>query len=114
MQVAVFGRRGQQQFDRRPGHGVGVPLSWDLGRLGRQFSMQWIVEEAPQQGVREVRHGVLTGPSPAWGAVNAAAPDAVSKPGVHGPVAAIGLDIFGLGDTEAEVRGVDEPSSRRP
>ncbi|MER6184180.1 hypothetical protein [Streptomyces sp. NPDC001652] len=46
--------------------------------------------------------------------MNAGTPDAVLKPGVHGPVAAIGLDIVGLGGTEAEVRGVDEASSRRP
>ncbi|MFD9509043.1 NAD(P)H-binding protein [Streptomyces mirabilis] len=64
---------------------------------------------------------VLTGPDPyemtgsllAWGAVHAAAPDAVLKPGVHGPVAAFGLDTLRLGAAEAGVHEVDEASARR-
>lgn len=62
----------------------------------------------------------LTGPDPyemtgsllAWGAVHAAAPDAVLKPGVHGPVAAFGLDTLRVGVTEAGVQEVDEASVR--
>lgn len=63
----------------------------------------------------------LTGPDPyemtgsllAWGAVRAAAPDAVLKPGVHGPVAAFGLDTLRLGAAEAGVHEVDGASARR-
>ncbi|WP_240363239.1 saccharopine dehydrogenase NADP-binding domain-containing protein [Streptomyces sp. S1A1-7] len=63
----------------------------------------------------------LTGPDPyemtgsllAWGAVHAAAPDAVLKPGAHGPVAAFGLDTLRLGAAEAGVHEVDEASARR-
>ncbi|MFF5308449.1 saccharopine dehydrogenase NADP-binding domain-containing protein [Streptomyces massasporeus] len=63
----------------------------------------------------------LTGPDPyemtgsllAWGAVQAAAPDAVLEPGAHGPVAAFGLDTLRLGAAEAGVHEVDEVSARR-
>nr|WP_257231708.1 saccharopine dehydrogenase NADP-binding domain-containing protein [Streptomyces sp. Rer75] len=63
----------------------------------------------------------LTGPDPyemtgsllAWGAVHAAAPDAVLKPGVHGPVAAFGLDTLRLGAAEAGVHEVDGALARR-
>lgn len=63
----------------------------------------------------------LTGPDPyemtgsllAWGAVHAAAPDAVLKPGVHGPVAALGLDTLRLGAAEAGVHEIDGASARR-
>lgn len=63
----------------------------------------------------------LTGPDPyemtgsllAWGAMYAAAPDAVLQPGVHGPVAAFGLDTLRRGVTEAGVQEVDEVSARR-
>jgi hypothetical protein len=55
----------------------------------------------------------MTGSLPAWGAVHAAAPDAVLKPGGHGPVAAFGLDILRLGAAEAGVHEVDEASARR-
>ncbi|WP_109004491.1 saccharopine dehydrogenase NADP-binding domain-containing protein [Streptomyces rishiriensis] len=63
----------------------------------------------------------LTGPDPyemtgsllAWGAVRAAAPDAVLKPGVHGPVAAFGLDTLRLGAAEAGVHEVDGALARR-
>jgi short subunit dehydrogenase-like uncharacterized protein len=62
----------------------------------------------------------LTGPDPyemtgsllAWGAVHAAAPEAVLKPGAHGPVAALGLDTLRLGAAEAGVHEVDEASAR--
>jgi short subunit dehydrogenase-like uncharacterized protein len=63
----------------------------------------------------------LTGPDPyemtgsllAWGAVHAAAPDAVLKPGVRGPVAALGLDTLRLGAAEAGVHEIDGASARR-
>lgn len=54
----------------------------------------------------------MTGSLLAWGAVHAAAPDAVLKPGVHGPVAAFGLDTLRVGVTEAGVQEVDEASVR--
>jgi short subunit dehydrogenase-like uncharacterized protein len=61
----------------------------------------------------------LTGPDPyemtasllAWGAIHAAAPDAVLKPGVHGPVAAFGLDTLRLGAAQAGLRDAHEPSA---
>ncbi|MER5981093.1 saccharopine dehydrogenase NADP-binding domain-containing protein [Streptomyces sp. NPDC001857] len=63
----------------------------------------------------------LTGPDPyemtgsllAWGAARAAQPDAVLKPGAHGPVAAFGLDALRLGAAEAGVHEVDGASARR-
>ncbi len=63
----------------------------------------------------------LTGPDPyemtgallAWGAAHAARPDAVLKPGAHGPVAAFGLDTLRLGAAEAGVHEVDGASARR-
>ncbi|MDQ0836188.1 short subunit dehydrogenase-like uncharacterized protein [Streptomyces achromogenes] len=63
----------------------------------------------------------LTGPDPyemtgsllAWGAARAAQPDAVLKPGAHGPVAAFGLDNLRLGAAEAGVHEADEASARR-
>ncbi|MFH8663142.1 saccharopine dehydrogenase NADP-binding domain-containing protein [Streptomyces afghaniensis] len=63
----------------------------------------------------------LTGPDPyemtgsllAWGAVHAAQPDAVLKPGAHGPVAAFGLDTLRLGAAEAGVHEADGASARR-
>ncbi|WP_244205291.1 saccharopine dehydrogenase NADP-binding domain-containing protein [Streptomyces bobili] len=63
----------------------------------------------------------LTGPDPyemtgsllAWGAARAAQPDAVLKPGAHGPVAAFGLDTLRLGAAEAGVHEVDGASARR-
>ncbi|MEU0212584.1 saccharopine dehydrogenase NADP-binding domain-containing protein [Streptomyces canus] len=64
----------------------------------------------------------LTGPDPyemtgsllAWGAAHAAQPDAVLKPGAHGPVAAFGLDTLRLGAAEAGVHEVDGAPGRRP
>lgn len=64
----------------------------------------------------------LTGPDPyemtasllAWGAVHAAAPDAVLKPGVHGPVATFGLKTLRLGAAEAGLHEANESSVRRP
>ncbi|MCT9083966.1 saccharopine dehydrogenase NADP-binding domain-containing protein [Streptomyces fulvoviolaceus] len=69
---------------------------------------------------RPLARTVLTGPDPyemtgsllAWGAVHAAAPDAVLKPGVHGPVAAFGLEPLGHGAAEAGVHEVAEVSAR--
>jgi short subunit dehydrogenase-like uncharacterized protein len=63
----------------------------------------------------------LTGPDPyemtgsllAWGAARAAQPDAVLKPGAHGPVAAFGLGTLRLGAAEAGVHEVDGASARR-
>ncbi|WP_316783475.1 saccharopine dehydrogenase family protein [Streptomyces sasae] len=64
----------------------------------------------------------LTGPDPyemtgsllAWAAVQAAAPDAVLKPGAHGPVAAFGPDTLRLGAAEAGVHEVREVSASPP
>lgn len=69
---------------------------------------------------RHLARTALTGPDPyemtgsllAWGAVHAAAPDAVLEPGAHGPVAAFGLDTLRLGAAEAGVHEVDEASAR--
>ncbi|MEU0026813.1 hypothetical protein [Streptomyces sp. NPDC006335] len=55
----------------------------------------------------------LTGSLPAWGAVHAAQPDAVLKPGAPGPVAAFGPDTLRVGAAEAAVHGVDGASARR-
>ena len=49
----------------------------------------------------------------AWGAVYAAAPDASLEPGVHGPVAALGLDTLGIGAAEVGLRNADESSALR-
>ncbi|RXS88254.1 hypothetical protein EST92_01220 [Streptomyces sp. TM32] len=70
---------------------------------------------------RPLARSVLTGPDPyemtgsllAWGAVHAAAPDAALEPGVHGPVAAFGLDTLVHAAAEAGVHEVDEVSARR-
>ncbi|KUM68162.1 hypothetical protein AQI84_39045 [Streptomyces griseorubiginosus] len=69
---------------------------------------------------RPLATAALTGPDPyemtgsllAWGAVHAAQPDAVLKPGVHGPVAAFGLDTLRLGAAEAGVHEVDGARGR--
>ena len=61
----------------------------------------------------------LTGPDPyemtaslmAWGATQAAAPDAALMPGVHGPVAALGLDALRHGAAESGLHEVAGPSS---
>ncbi|MDQ3943873.1 MAG: saccharopine dehydrogenase NADP-binding domain-containing protein [Actinomycetota bacterium] len=58
----------------------------------------------------------LTGPDPyemtasllAWGAVHMATPDPFVKPGVHGPVAAFGLDTLSLGAAEAGLHEANE------
>ena len=58
----------------------------------------------------------LTGPDPyeltgsllAWGAVRMATPDALLKPGAHGPVAAFGLDTLTLGAAEAGLHEAKE------
>jgi short subunit dehydrogenase-like uncharacterized protein len=62
----------------------------------------------------------LTGPDPyemtaslmAWGAIHAAAPDAALTPGVHGPVAALGLNALRHGAAQSGLREVDDPSSQ--
>ncbi|MFD4510873.1 saccharopine dehydrogenase NADP-binding domain-containing protein [Streptomyces sp. NPDC058457] len=71
---------------------------------------------------RALARSVLTGPDPyemtgsllAWAAVHAAAPDAVLEPGVHGPIAAFGLDTLSRAAAEAGVHEVDEVPARRP
>jgi hypothetical protein len=55
----------------------------------------------------------MTGSLLAWGAAHAAQPNAVLKPGAHGPVAAFGLDILRLGAAEAGVHEVDGASALR-
>ncbi|MFF4055514.1 saccharopine dehydrogenase NADP-binding domain-containing protein [Streptomyces sp. NPDC001668] len=70
---------------------------------------------------RPLATSALTGPDPyemtgsllAWGAVHAAQPDAVLKPGAHGPVAAFGLETLRLGAAEAGVHEVDGAPARR-
>ena len=62
----------------------------------------------------------LTGPDPyqmtaslmAWGATHMAAPDAALTPGVHGPVAAFGLDTLSHGAAESGLHEVNGPSSQ--
>ncbi|MGI3222759.1 saccharopine dehydrogenase NADP-binding domain-containing protein [Streptomyces sp. GTA36] len=80
-----------------------------------------VIAVARDDSGRHLARTALTGPDPyemtgsllAWGAVRAAAQDAVLKPGVHGPVAAFGLDTLRLGAAEAGVHEVDEASARR-
>ncbi|MFE2069595.1 saccharopine dehydrogenase NADP-binding domain-containing protein [Streptomyces sp. NPDC059467] len=81
-----------------------------------------VIAEARDGSGRHLARTALTGPDPyemtgsllAWGAVRAAAPDTVLKPGAHGPVAAFGLDTLALGAAEAGVHEVAEaPASRR-
>ncbi|MDX3243546.1 hypothetical protein [Streptomyces sp. ME18-1-4] len=55
----------------------------------------------------------MTGSLLAWGAARAAQPEAVLKPGAHGPVAAFGLDTLRLGAAEAGVHEADGASARR-
>ncbi|MFE9453412.1 hypothetical protein [Streptomyces sp. NPDC006739] len=55
----------------------------------------------------------MTGSLLAWGAARAAQPDAVLKPGAHGPVAAFCLDTLRLGAAEAGVHEADGASARR-
>ena len=47
----------------------------------------------------------------AWGATQAAVPDAALMPGVHGPVAALGLDALRHGAAESGLHEVAGPSS---
>jgi short subunit dehydrogenase-like uncharacterized protein len=59
----------------------------------------------------------LTGPDPyqmtasliAWGAIHMAAPDTTLPTGVHGPVAAFGLDTLRHGAAESSLHEVDDP-----
>ncbi|MFJ9712864.1 saccharopine dehydrogenase NADP-binding domain-containing protein [Streptomyces sp. NPDC101234] len=79
-----------------------------------------VIAVARDASGRQLATTALTGPDPyemtgsllAWGAVRAAAPDAVLKPGVRGPVAAFGLYTLRLGAAEARVHEVDEASAR--
>jgi hypothetical protein len=81
-----------------------------------------VIAVARDDSGRPLATTALTGPDPyemtasllAWGAVHAAAPDAVLKPGVHGPVASFGLDTLRLGTAEAGLHEADESSARRP
>ncbi|MEU6196544.1 hypothetical protein [Streptomyces sp. NPDC047061] len=81
-----------------------------------------VIAVARDDSGRHLARTALTGPDPyemtgsllAWGAVRAAAPDAVLKPGAHGPVAAFGLDTLALGAAEAGVHEVTEASDHRP
>jgi hypothetical protein len=68
-----------------------------------------VIAVARDDSGRRLATTALTGPDPyemtasllAWGALQAAAPEAVLRPGVHGPVAAFGLDTLRLGAAEA-------------
>jgi short subunit dehydrogenase-like uncharacterized protein len=81
-----------------------------------------VIAVARDASGRPLATTALTGPDPyemtasllAWGAVHAAASDAVLKPGVHGPVATFGLDTLRLGAAEAGLHEADESSARRP
>jgi hypothetical protein len=81
-----------------------------------------VIAVARDASGRPLATTALTGPDPyemtasllAWGAVHAAASDAALTPGVHGPVAAFGLDTLRLGAAEAGLHQADESSARRP
>ena len=81
-----------------------------------------VIAVARDESGRPLATTALTGPDPyeltasllAWGAVQAAAPDAALTPGVHGPVAAFGLDTLSLGVAEAGLHQANESSARRP
>jgi short subunit dehydrogenase-like uncharacterized protein len=80
-----------------------------------------VIAIARDDSGRPLATTALTGPDPyemtgsllAWGAAHAAAPDTVLKPGVHGPVAAFGLDTLSHGAAEAGLCEADEPLPRR-
>lgn len=79
-----------------------------------------VIAVARDAAGRPLARTALTGPDPyemtgsllAWAAVHAAAPDAVLKPGVHGPVAAFGLAGLRLAATAAGVHEADESPTR--
>jgi short subunit dehydrogenase-like uncharacterized protein len=81
-----------------------------------------VIAVARDASGRPLATAALTGPDPyeltasllAWGAVQAAAPDATLTPGVHGPVAAFGLDTLSLGAAQAGLHQANESSARRP
>jgi short subunit dehydrogenase-like uncharacterized protein len=81
-----------------------------------------VIAVARDDSGRPLATTALTGPDPyqltasllAWGAVQAAAPDAALTPGVHGPVAAFGLDTLSLGAAEAGLHQAQESSTRHP
>ena len=68
-----------------------------------------VIAVARDDSGRPLATTALTGPDPyemtasllAWGAIHAATPDTDLRPGVHGPVAAFGLDTLTLGATES-------------
>jgi putative NADH-flavin reductase len=78
-----------------------------------------VIAVARDHSGRPLATTALTGPDPyemtasllAWGAVHAAAPEAVLKTGVHGPVAIFGLDTLRLGAAEAGLHEADESSA---
>jgi len=80
-----------------------------------------VIAVASDDSGRPVATTVLTGPDPyemtasllAWGAIHAATPDTDLRPGVHGPVAAFGLDTLELGAAEAGVHEADGTAARR-
>ena len=79
-----------------------------------------VIAVARDDSGRALATTALTGPDPyemtasllAWGAVHAAAPDSFLAPGVHGPIAAFGLDTLRIGAAEAGLHDVDDPSAR--
>jgi hypothetical protein len=68
-----------------------------------------VIAVAHDNSGRPLATTALTGPDPyettasllAWGAIHAATPDIDLRSGVHGPVAAFGLDALRLGATES-------------
>src|SRR5688572_25123708 len=93
-----------------------LPLAEDYGEGFRSYQSEWggmIVEislfPAGIDATPLFDTTALTGPDPyettasllAWGAIHAATPDTDLRPGVHGPVAAFGLDTLTLGATES-------------
>jgi short subunit dehydrogenase-like uncharacterized protein len=78
-----------------------------------------VITVARDTSGRPLATTALTGPDPyeltasllAWGAAHAAAPDATLTPGVHGPVAAFGLDTLTLGAAQAGLHQTNESSA---
>jgi hypothetical protein len=79
-----------------------------------------VIAIARDDSGRQLATTALIGPDPydmtgtllAWAAIRAAAPDAVLKPGAHGPVAAFGLNTLIHGAAEAGLHEADEPLPR--
>lgn len=80
-----------------------------------------VIAVARDAAGRPLATTALTGPDPyemtasllAWGAVRAVVPDAVLRPGAHGPVAAFGLETLRAGAAEAGVRETREAPPAR-